>query len=197
MWNPGWLADVLRVSTGILNEKRLPLDPSWRRVSGVPGLDAIRWEREPRLPEAYLVGRVEVAPLSRIRKVLVDPASPLTTTAYVEHADSGVGRLDDPAPAGRVVSANVLGSGRVVVDAARPSLLVLSHDYEKGWHATVDGRSAHVLRTNGLVLGVVVPAGHHVVRVGFRPPGLVLGLAISLLSLAVLVASGYVTRTAR
>jgi hypothetical protein len=194
MWNPGWLADVLRVSTAILNEKRVPGDPSWRRVSGVPGLDAIRWERGPRLPEAYLVGNVEVAPLSRIRRTLVDPASPMTTTAYVEHADAGVDRLHDPAPAGRVVSANVLGSGRVVVEAARPSLLVLSHDYERGWGATVDGRSAKVLRTNGLVLGVVVPAGHHVVRVGFRPPGLVLGALISLLSLAVLLVSGPLLR---
>jgi hypothetical protein len=74
-----------------------------------------------------------------------------------------------------------------VVDADRDALLVLSHAWEDGWHATVDGRSAPVLRTNGLVLGVVVPEGRHVVQVGFRAPGLRAGTAISGTSLAVLL----------
>ena len=89
-WQPGWLADVLRVSTGILGDSIVPTDPSWRRVGAVPGLGMSRWEREPRLPEAYLVGRVTVAPLDTIRGVLVDPDSPLDTTAYVD--DDACGR---------------------------------------------------------------------------------------------------------
>jgi hypothetical protein len=196
-WHPGWLADVLRVSTLILDDKIAPTDPTWRRVGSVPGLAMARWEREPRLPEAYLVGRVMVAPLAAIRAALVNPSSPMLTTAFVEQNDSRIHRLDDASAAGRVEAADVLGSGRIVVEAQRDSLLVLSHDWEAGWHATVDGQPVKVLRTNGLVLGVPVPAGHHVVRVGFRPPGLVAGALITLLSLVMLLGSAPVVRRVR
>jgi hypothetical protein len=189
-WSPGWLSDVLRVSTLILNDKITPTDPTWRRTSAVPGLDSSRWERAPRLPEAYLVGNVIAAPLDTIRHALNDPTSPFLTTAYVEHNGENVARLRDTATGGSVISADVLGSGRVVVNAERPNLLVLSHDWEAGWHASVDGHNEPVLRTNGLVLGVTVPRGRHVVRLAFRPPGLDIGLLISVLStLTLLVAA--------
>jgi uncharacterized membrane protein YfhO len=45
-----------------------------------------------------------------------------------------------------------------------------------------------VVRTNGLVLGVPVPPGRHVVRVGFTPPGVIDGLVISVVSLIALFA---------
>ena len=196
-WQPGWLSDVLRVSTLVLGRNTVPTDPTWRNVGDVPGLDMVRWEREPRLPEAYLVGRVTVAPLAQIRDALVDPGTPLPTTAFVEDHAPGITGLDDPGPAGRVESADVLGSGHVVVDATHESLLVLSHDFEPGWRATVDGHSAKVLRTNGLVLGVVVPKGHHDVRVRFRPPGLPVGAPASLLSVLALVAVAPVVRRVR
>jgi hypothetical protein len=186
-WTAGWLSDVLRVSTLVLNNKITPTDPTWKRVSGVPGLNMSRWERAPRLPEAYLVANVTVAPLDTVRHALVDPSAPMLTTAYVEHDSTGVAGIHSPGPAGAVTSADVLGSGRVAVEAERPSLLVLSHDYEEGWHASVDGHAARVLRTNGLVLGVVVPPGHHVVQIGFRPPGLRTGLALSALSVIALL----------
>ena len=91
----------------------------------------------------------------------------------------------------------MLGSGRVVVDATRDSLLVLAHDWEAGWSATVDGHSAKVLRTNGLVLGIVVPEGHHVVQLHFQPPGLTGGAAISVLAVAALVGTGPIMRRVR
>ncbi len=98
---------------------------------------------------------------------------------------------------GIVVSADVLDGGEVVVDAATDSLLVLSHTWAEGWRASVDGRPVPVLRTNGLVLGIAVPAGHHVVRVRFMPPGLIPGAAISLLSLVVLLGGGPALRSWR
>jgi hypothetical protein len=183
-WRPGWLSDVLRVSTLVLNNTVTPTDPGWQKTSAVPGYDMSRWERAPRLPEAYLVRRVRVTSLALIRQALVDPLTPMENTAFVESGSGDVVRLDDSRPAGSVRSADVLGSGRVVVDADRRSLLVLSHDWEAGWHATVDGHTTPVMRTNGLVLGIVVPPGHHVVRVGFGPPGLSSGALVCFLALA-------------
>jgi hypothetical protein len=200
LWAPGWEADVLRVTTAVLGEGTTPEDPAWHLAGAVPGLPMRRWERAPRLPEAHLLGAARVAPLPDIRRALADPAAPLDRVALVEHGIEGIGALDRPGPAGEVVSTDVLGSGRVVVDAERPALLVLSHTWEHGWHATVDGRDAPVLRTDGLVLGIPVPAGRHEVHVRFRPPGLRRGAAISGLSLVALAAGplgGWVGRRRR
>jgi uncharacterized membrane protein YfhO len=78
------------------------------------------------------------------------------------------------------------GRGTYTVDASRESLLVVSSAWLRGWHATVDGHDVPVTRANGLVLGVQVPAGHHVVHLWFSPPGLRFGALISLLSLCAL-----------
>jgi hypothetical protein len=187
LWQPGWLADVLRVSTLVLGRDTHPTDPGWTRVRDVPEVNMVRWEREPRLPEAYRVGAAEVASLDEIRGALADPATALDTTAYVEDDAAGIAGLDAPGRSGRVTSVDVRDEGRIVVDAERDSLHVLSHGFESGWHASVDGRSTEVLRTNGLVLGIVVPKGHHVVRVGFHPPGLTSGAVLSVLSLIALI----------
>jgi hypothetical protein len=70
LWEPGWTADVLRVSTLILQEQIEPGAEGWQRDAPVPGLDFVRWVREPRLPEAYLVGGVTVASLDALRAKL-------------------------------------------------------------------------------------------------------------------------------
>jgi hypothetical protein len=187
-WAPGWLADVLRVSTLVLSNDVTPTDPSWRRGASVPNIGFTRWVRDPRLPEAYLSGDVKVASLTDIARALVDPNTHLDRTTFVEDGRGAIGRISGRGPVGTVASADVLGSGRVVVDARRNALLVLSHDWEDGWHATVDGHEVPVVRANGLVLGVPVPPGHHVIRLGFRPPGLLLGAVLSIISVLTLFA---------
>jgi hypothetical protein len=196
-WEPGWTADVLRVTTAILAEDKVPTDPAWHLAGAVPGLPMRRWERAPRLPEARLLGAVRVTDLGTIRRALADPTAPLDGVALVEERRGELRGLDEPGPAGEVASADVLGAGRVVVEADRAALLVLSHTWEEGWHATVDGRDAPVLRTDGLVLGIPVPAGHHVVRLHYRPPGLRRGAALSVLSLVALVGAAPVVERAR
>lgn len=197
LWGAGWTADVLRVSTLILQEQIDPSAQGWQREHPIPGLDFVRWTREPRLDEAYLVGAVAVAPLTAVRAALLDPGASLDQMAFVERSP-GTGDFAHPGRRGTVTSADVLGSGKVVVSATGDALLVLSHTWAPGWRATVDGRPAPVLRTNGLVLGVPVPAGDHVVRVSFRPPGLIPGAFVSLVSLAALIVAGpVVARTRR
>ena len=93
--------------------------------------------------------------------------------------------LDRPGRAGTVGDVDVLDHGTVTVDATRPALLVISHGWQQGWSATVDGNDAPLVRADGLVLGVPVPAGHHEVKVTFTPPGLRLGAAITVASAVV------------
>jgi hypothetical protein len=196
-WTGTWLPDVLRVSTMVLNKSITPSDPSWKYGGDVGGIDFARWIRAPRLPEAYLVGDVRVASLGSIRNALQDPNSPFLTSALVEHDSTNIDQLHDPQSPGVVQSADVLGSGNVEVDPQHNALLVLSHDWEDGWHATVDGHSTPVLRTNGLVLGIYVPAGRHTVHLHYSPPGLHEGAWLAFISLLALFAIGPVARRAR
>ncbi|MGH9178733.1 MAG: YfhO family protein, partial [Acidimicrobiales bacterium] len=71
-----------------------------------------------------------------------------------------------------------------------PSVLVLSDTWFPGWQATVDGRSAPVLRVDHALRGVAVPAGAHVVEFRYRPQSVRLGAAVTALTLVVLVGSG-------
>ena len=52
----------------------------------------------------------------------------------------------------------------VTVDATTDALLVVRNAWDTGWHATVDGEPAEVLRADYLMQGVRVPAGHHVLH---------------------------------
>jgi hypothetical protein len=77
---------------------------------------------------------------------------------------------------------------RVHATAGRPAILVLGEAWYPGWKATVNGRASPVFPVDGWKRGVVVPAGASEVAFIFRPTGLGVGAAVSLLSLAVLVA---------
>ena len=186
LWEPGWASDVLRVSTLVLSNSVRPTDQSWEPNGAVPDMGFTRWVRTPRLPDAYLVGAVDLTTLTQIRSRLASPYANFRASAYVERRTPGMDGLDQPGRAGTVDSTDMLDSGRIVVDARRDALLVVSQDWERGWHATVDGKSVPVLRTNGLVIGLTVPRGHHVVHIAFTPPGLRRGALVALLAVLVL-----------
>jgi hypothetical protein len=58
-----------------------------------------------------------------------------------------------------------------------------------GWRMRVDDRPGEAVAGPGVVHGVAVPAGEHEITARYRPPGLFVGAAISLVSLAVLGAA--------
>jgi hypothetical protein len=70
----------------------------------------------------------------------------------------------------------------------RPSLLVLSDLYYPGWVAEVDGRGTQVLRTDFAFRGIALEPGHHSVKFSYRPPSFFVGLAVSIVSLAIWLA---------
>ena len=63
-------------------------------------------------------------------------------------------------------------SVHVDVDASRPALLVLSQAWFPGWSATVDGHDVPVVRVDGMVQGVPVPAGAHEVVLRYQSASL-------------------------
>jgi hypothetical protein len=74
---------------------------------------------------------------------------------------------------------------RFEVETNASAYLVVRASHARGWRAYVDGVPAPVLRANGKHRAVAVSAGRHEVVVRYEPPGFALGVAVSLLSLAV------------
>jgi hypothetical protein len=165
-----------------------PTAEGWRRDGGVVGTDFVRWTRQPRLPEAYVVGAAEVAPLEEIRERMRTTDADLTEVAWVEDDDL-VDGLDEPGSGGTATgSMDEAGRGVYSVDSSSDGLLVVAYGCLDGWQATVDGRDTPVVRTNGLVLGVPVPSGRHEVRLRFEPPGLRVGFLLAGLGMVAAVA---------
>jgi hypothetical protein len=90
------------------------------------------------------------------------------------------------------------GAAKIVRDTAeevvirthlrRRGLVVLSDTFDDGWRVEIDGSHARPLRVDGVLRGVVVPAGDHRVRWRYRTPGLVAGAAVSTSAAVVLLA---------
>jgi uncharacterized membrane protein YfhO len=76
---------------------------------------------------------------------------------------------------------------RLRVDAPADAYLVLSEVWYPGWRATVDGVPAQVLRANYAFRAVRLGPGQNEVHLTFAPRSWRLGLAISGLTLLVVV----------
>jgi hypothetical protein len=69
------------------------------------------------------------------------------------------------------------------VNTGGPGLLVLSEVDYPGWRARVNGSTARIYRANGILRGVVVPAGKSSVTLRYIPASVVGGVVLSLASL--------------
>jgi len=89
-------------------------------------------------------------------------------------------------------------SYRVRVDAPRPGLVYDAEGFMPGWTATVNGHAAVIQAANYAFRAVEVPAGVSEIEFRYWPPGMTAGLAMTCMSVVVLVllASGWRFRPA-
>ena len=66
--------------------------------------------------------------------------------------------------------------------------IVVSESAWKGWRAYIDGRRVETHFANHAFLGISVPGGRHRVRLVYLPESFTRGRAISMLTLAILLA---------
>ena len=101
-----------------------------------------------------------------------------------------------PRRAARVVSSTPWGDETIRVTTPRPATLIRSEQFATGWQATVttvgphDRRTTHhaaVVRRQGLIQAVSVPAGTSLVHFTYRPHRVLEGFVISALGFIVLV----------
>jgi hypothetical protein len=140
-----------------------------------------------RLPRVFLSFHAERLPAAQLQARLLDEDVVAGRETLLEESSP-----DLPLPAAKAepvsctieTYATTRLSARCVAD--RPALAVFVEQQLDGWSATVDGGPAPLLTANTLMRAVLVPPGAHLVALTFTPPGLLVGLALSLAGLCVL-----------
>ncbi|NCO69277.1 MAG: YfhO family protein [Acidobacteria bacterium] len=105
----------------------------------------------------------------------------------------------DVHPAGAVVGVDDRDDRRTFRIEVAPGggWLLLSAAPDPGWRWKVDDRTVAVTQGPGILHGVLVPAGKHLVEARYRPPGLLAGAAGTLVSLLILAGVGVRSRRKR
>jgi len=137
------------------------------------------------VPATVLATDGEVA----TNQAIIEPVFDARTTAAVERGQPGA-----PEPLAGIHGAVAIvrrENARVTLRARldQRGLVVLNEALLPGWSVKVDGRAATALRANGVMRGVVVPAGDHRIEWSYAVPGLRLGALTSLLTAAAAVAA--------
>lgn len=112
---------------------------------------------------------------------------------------SEIGWIEDPGrPSGESrngaasVTTREIGTDlELSIDAASQAWIVVSETNWKGWHAREGSRDLPIVFADHAFVGFRVPAGHHLVRLLYRPRSFELGIAVAAGSLLVLAGIGW------
>jgi hypothetical protein len=170
----------------------LPHPPATQNidVAAVPTLFLTMYEGPAPSPRVAVVPEAEVEPNSENRaRRFSDPAFEPARVVLLD--DAPPEPAGTPSPDAAIASAAIVEESptELSVRATVPTgggYLVLYDSYDHQWRAEVDGLEAPILRANSLFRAVRVAPGEHVVRFTFRPISLVVGLAITCATMALL-----------
>ncbi len=155
------------------------------------------YENKNCLPRAFTVSNLKVAgDIEDVRRRFelfeFNPAE----TALVNSED--ISRIGRTYFAKGVATIEKYDTDHIVIDVESPdgpSFLVLSDQYFPGWKAYVDGKETPIYCANGLLRGVVVPQGKHVVEFNYRPVKVYAAGIIGLLTLTGVIV--FIIRTSK
>jgi uncharacterized membrane protein YfhO len=163
--------------------------PGWIRVFAGGGV-AI-YENESVLPRAFIVHHAEVISSEQavLERLLSDDFDPSATVILEEEPPLGLDQVSPPSePDLRGAGIALYSPHRVVIEAnlKADGFLVLSDAYYPGWKVSVDGRETRIYQADYLFRAVPLDLGRHVVEFRYRPLSFSIGLAISLVTAAIL-----------
>ena len=158
-----------------------------RAVFGTPRVTV--YERAAALPHAWIVHDVREVARGQALPLLTSGAVDPSQTALVEGTPPETGRPPAAAAESAQVTAYEPDVITIATDTAAPGLLVVSEVYASGWRAFVDGAEVPVWPTDHLLRGVPVPAGQHTVALRYDPLSLRVGLWISGIAAAAMLAA--------
>lgn len=140
------------------------------------------------LPRAFVVGHAEVVPdKNRILAKLAEPEFDARKTVILEES------VMNNSPIALAASSPVTFERyepnyiRLQAKLTHPGWLVLSDTYYPGWKVFVDGGEARILPADYIFRAVPLDSGSHAVEFVYRPASFVWGVAISALTLAILI----------
>jgi hypothetical protein len=147
-----------------------------------PGLVPLRRVRGPFFEDV----RLYAVPGARPRAHLATDVPPAASLdALLDPA------AQTPAPQGTARIASLRSDRvRLEVESEAPARVVLLDAWDPGWRATLDGVPVPVEAADLAFRGVRVPAGRHAIEMSYRPAAVPLGLAVSALSLVLVVMAG-------
>lgn len=168
--------------------------PGFHKVLGpvttTPGSPAYLYEADSAPPYARVMASAAKAPDAQIPAALVDARFPVTRVVlYPDTASVAPAPIDSTIPVASSVSASISSwePGRIRIaltgTAATPQYLVVSENWYKDWHASIDGRETPVLRGQYALLSVAIPPGAKEVAFEYRSAAYRKGRLISLLAL--------------
>ena len=151
------------------------------------------------LPRAFVVRQAEVIPdkdviLARLTQPGFDPRKAVILEERVS-VNSALTTLGDSAPSSPVVfdryEPNYI---RLQASLSQPGWLVLADTYYPGWKVRVDGQTSRILPADYIFRAVSLEPGSHVVEFIYRPVSFLLGVIISILTMALLLVFALVRR---
>lgn len=102
-----------------------------------------------------------------------------------EASKSMPGSMNDKLKQKNPMSAKILSerNNSVRVEATGPGLLVLTDTFYPGWSAKIGSEKAEIYRVNGIVRGVFISTGTHIIDFKYRPLSFIAGIILSSIAL--------------
>jgi len=158
------------------------------------------------LPRAFVVYRAERFPtLADVQQAIRTPNFSFRQVAVLEDPVpswykpiSKSPAATPTTPSSALITSYGLNHVGITVNSPMEGILVLTDVYDPGWHAIVDGHPSRIVRVDGLVRGVHLEAGKHLVVFRYAPGSFRTGAALALVaSLSCLTLLGLLFRDAR
>ena len=169
----------------LLGRKDVPLDwDVWELAyDGDPDLNVYRNRRFQ--PRVHLLGRARPVPdLITAQAAIRDPDFQPLLEVVLEG-----GEPQDGSGGSAQVAAMGMNDMVVATASSDPGALLIAQTWYPGWEASIDGGPWQpVLRADGALQAVQIPAGSHEVRLRFRSRPLTLGLIAAAVTLLVAIA---------
>jgi len=140
------------------------------------------------LPRAFVVGHAEVLPdKNRILAKLTEPEFDAKENVLLEENVTNNAAIASAASSPVTFERYEPNYVRLQAELTRPGWLVLTDTYYPGWKVLIDGRAGRILPADYIFRAVPLESGSHLVEFVYRPASFVWGVAISMLTIGILV----------
>jgi hypothetical protein len=176
-------------------------DPALRPLRRVfAGSEATIFENPRAAPRVFVAAAITTVPdAASARTTVAESAFNARREIVVETDQPNAGELSGADGALGTAAIVEERNARVTLHARldRRGVVVLGDQLLDGWSVRVDGHAARPVRVDTLLRGVVVDPGSHEIVWSYTVPGLRAGVAVSALSLALLLGAAVLPRARR